>query len=45
MVEEVFGGFYLNSGNLFIIKLVVLCLDCMRVSRTRDPTMDLSVVI
>eukprot|EP00347_Sterkiella_histriomuscorum_P016801 403351801 len=35
-VEDVFGSFYLNS---------VLCLDCMRVSRTRDPTFDMSVTI
>lgn len=36
MIEEIFGGYYLNT---------VLCLDCMRVSRTRDPTLDLSVTI
>lgn len=35
-VEEVFGTYYLNS---------VLCLDCMRVSRTRDPTLDISLTI
>ena len=36
LVEEVFGGHFLNT---------VLCLDCMRVSRTRDPTLDISVTI
>jgi hypothetical protein len=36
IVEEVFGSWYLNT---------VLCLDCLRVSRTRDPTMDISVTI
>lgn len=36
MIEDVFGGYYLNT---------VLCLDCMRVSRTRDPTLDISVTI
>lgn len=36
IVEEVFGGEYLNT---------VLCLDCMRVSRTRDPMIDMSVTI
>ena len=36
LVEEVFGGFYLNT---------MLCLDCMRVSRTRDATLDVSVTI
>mmetsp|Transcript_34795 Transcript_34795/g.25956 ORF Transcript_34795/g.25956 Transcript_34795/m.25956 type:complete len:100 (+) Transcript_34795:25-324(+) len=35
-VEEVFGGQYLNT---------VLCLECMRVSRTRDPMIDMSVTI
>jgi hypothetical protein len=36
LVEEVFGGYYLNT---------MLCLDCMRVSRTRDATLDVSVTI
>lgn len=36
IVEEVFGSYFLNT---------VLCLDCMRVSRTRDPTLDVSVTI
>jgi len=35
-VEEVFGGQCLNT---------VLCLECMRVSRTRDPMIDMSVTI
>jgi hypothetical protein len=36
MVEEVFGGYYVNT---------MLCLECMRVSRIRDPTLDISVTI
>ena len=36
IVEEVFGGYYLNT---------VMCLECMRVSRTRDLTLDVSVTI
>lgn len=36
IVEEVFGTYFINT---------VLCLECMRVSRTRDPTLDLSVTI
>ncbi len=36
MIEKVFGGFYLNT---------LLCLDCMRVSRTREALMDISVTI
>lgn len=36
LIEDVFGSYYLNT---------VLCLDCMRVSRTRDPTLDVSVTI
>lgn len=47
IVEEVFGGYYLNTGKLFLLMyfLLVLCLDCMRVSRTRDLTLDISVTI
>jgi hypothetical protein len=30
---------------LINLQFVVLCLDCMRVSRTRDPTLDMSVTI
>lgn len=36
MVEEVFGGYYVNT---------MLCLECMRVSRIRDSTLDISVTI
>lgn len=36
MIEEVFGGYYVNT---------MLCLECMRVSRIRDPTLDVSVTI
>lgn len=35
-IEEVFGGFFLNT---------VLCLECQRVSRTREPALDISLTI
>eukprot|EP00347_Sterkiella_histriomuscorum_P024359 403331397 len=36
LVEEVFGGYFLNT---------VLCLECQRVSRTREPALDISLTI
>ena len=46
IVDEVFGGYYLNTGKFNITDVyVVLCLECMRVSRTRDPTLDMSITI
>ena len=36
IIEEVFGGYYLNT---------ILCLECNNVSRTKDPMLDMSVTI
>jgi hypothetical protein len=36
LIEQTFGGYYVNT---------MLCLECMRVSRIRDPTLDVSVTI
>ena len=48
-VEETFGGYFLNTGKssicVYICMLIVLCLDCMRVSRTREPSLDMSFTI
>jgi hypothetical protein len=49
LIEETFGSYYISTGKKYLLSLnlsnLVLCLDCLRVSRTREATLDMSVTI
>ena len=45
VVEEAFGGFFMNRGNNKKMTTSVMCLECLHVSKTVEPMLEMSLTI